>query len=288
MIKTFSLIFNLNKKDIACLRILEGLRNSYKFIPLTKIVERYHYKNKRELIEIIKKLNKLKLIEYGIIGEEEGFRLRNISFTILAFWDLWKQGVIKEIVTIIGQGKEAKVYLAKDFQENFLIVKEHLYSGKAFEHFKKSLAYLSIKWRINQLKILDYKIDVPRAKAQIEAQVLNKLKNYNVPKFITINRHIIVEEFIEFEGKPAPLLREVEIENPKELKEDLLDHYNKIYEKEGIIHGDLSESNILINEKGFYLIDWPQAVPKDIENGDLLYKRDIENLNNFFFRKYKI
>ncbi len=288
MVKDFFLIFDLNKKDIACLRILEGLRNSFRFVPLSKVIERYGYDNKKELVDIIKKLNKLKLIEYGQIGDEKGFRLRNRAYTVLAFWDLWKQGIIKKIERIIGIGKEAKVYLATDFKNEYVVVKEHLYSGKAFEHLKKSLAYLAIRWRINQLGIFDYKVDVQRAKAQIEAKVLQKLKGYRVPKFITINRHMIVEEFIEMNGIPAPLLREVKIENSKELKEDLIEYYFAIYERKEIVHGDLSENNILINEEGFYIIDWPQAIPKSMEKSKEIFERDINNLKNFFKRKYNI
>jgi len=98
----------------------------------------------------------------------------------------------------------------------------------------------------------------------------------------------LVLEFISFQNEKAPNLNEIEIENAKELKEDILNEYEKIYKNEKIVHGDLSGENILINEEGFYIIDWPQAIPSTIDFGEDVYKRDINNLTKFFKRKYGI
>ena len=56
-----------------------------------------------------------------------------------------------------------------------------------------------------------------------------------------------------------------------------------------LIHGDLSEYNILISNSGkFVFIDWPQSVAtNDPSSGELL-TRDISNLVNFFARRYSV
>jgi RIO kinase 2 len=71
--------------------------------------------------------------------------------------------------------------------------------------------------------------------------------------------------------------------------------------KLGIIHGDLSEFNILIDSEGdFVIIDWPQAIEvgkkgkldklpfEEVEYDEEYYlKRDLENLLRYF-KKYGI
>jgi RIO kinase 2 len=36
------------------------------------------------------------------------------------------------------------------------------------------------------------------------------------------------------------------------------------------------------------LIDWPQAVPVDHQNAEELLRRDVENVLNYFERKYGV
>lgn len=51
----------------------------------------------------------------------------------------------------------------------------------------------------------------------------------------------------------------------------------------GIVHGDLSEFNILVDEKGPVIIDLPQAVDAAANNNaSRMLKRDVDNLANYF------
>ena len=57
----------------------------------------------------------------------------------------------------------------------------------------------------------------------------------------------------------------------------------------GVIHGDLSGFNIVVTKDGkVLLIDWPQAVSVDHQNADELLRRDVENVLNYFMRKYGV
>ncbi|NVM04641.1 MAG: tyrosine protein kinase, partial [Candidatus Helarchaeota archaeon] len=61
------------------------------------------------------------------------------------------------------------------------------------------------------------------------------------------------------------------------------------YSKAKLIHGDLSEYNILITpELDIVIIDWPQWVPYDHPNFKFYLKRDISNILKFFKRKYDV
>ena len=87
---------NLNPKDIAVMRIIEGLRTAFEYVPVSKIKERFNYGNKVILNQILNKLNKLELIEHNFMKGEDAYRLKSLGYETLAFWDLKKQGVIKK------------------------------------------------------------------------------------------------------------------------------------------------------------------------------------------------
>jgi RIO kinase 2 len=88
--------------------------------------------------------------------------------------------------------------------------------------------------------------------------------------------------------------------DPEEFFWKLMAEVKKTY-KLGIIHGDLSEFNILIDSEGdFVIIDWPQAIEvgkkgkldklpfEEVEYDEEFYlKRDIENVVRYF-KKYGI
>jgi RIO kinase 2 len=56
----------------------------------------------------------------------------------------------------------------------------------------------------------------------------------------------------------------------------------------GIIHADLSEFNIMVDESGPKIIDWPQAVEVTHPHAQELLERDLVNVLRFFERKYRI
>ncbi len=57
---------------------------------------------------------------------------------------------------------------------------------------------------------------------------------------------------------------------------------------EGIIHADLSEYNILMEEGRCVIIDWPQWIETSHPNAQTILERDIDNILTFFRRKYQI
>ncbi len=282
----------MDKIHAAILRILAGLRYAFEWIPYSKLKERITYPES-EIKKRLRELNKAKAIQmsYNPVLKEWTFKITQKGLDLIALWDLKRNDVIKQLGTMIGEGKEALIYSALTPDDEWVIIKFHRYYGHEFTKIKKSLAYIAIKWRIKELKIEEYKIDIPRAKAQIEHYVLQRLSDrYPVPEPISWNRHVVVMKMIyDYPGIPAKDLRQVKLENPKEWLNDILETYNQIVEKEGIVHGDLAPDNILVKQDGtFYVIDWPQAVPKDFEGAEELYKRDVQNIKEFFKKKYGV
>ena len=52
----------------------------------------------------------------------------------------------------------------------------------------------------------------------------------------------------------------------------------------GIIHGDLSEFNVLVAKQGLVIIDLPQAVQATANNAFAIFERDLKQLSAFFGR----
>jgi len=282
----------LDKYHIAILRILCGLSKAFYWIPFSKICEKCSYPKeliKEKLRELVKA--KYAMVSYVAQYKEHGFRITHKGLDALCIWDYKKHNIIKEVCTVIGEGKEAKIVSAISPEGEWLIIKFHRYYALEFRKIRKSLNFAAIYWRIKQLKIEDYMIDVPRAKAQIEYYVLNKLKGkYPVPEPVSINRHSVVMKMICDEpGIPAKDLRRVKLVDPEVWYKDILETYNQTVEKEKIVHGDLGPDNILITKDGeFYFIDWPQAVPKDFSGAKELYERDIKTIKEYFEKEYGI
>ncbi len=272
----------VDKRDIAILRVIDGLRSTYLWVPVNEIIKRLPW-GRVEIKRRIRELEKNKLIVWrsrGWSGIPE-VRITERALDTLAIWDFAKHGVFDRLGAVIGEGKEAKVVLAiKD--EEPIVIKFHRFYTAEFEKIEKSLAYASLMWRKEELRLVDKPIDVPRAKAQIEFFALNKLyKKIPVPKPIAINRHAIAMGFIGQDFIPAPLLKDVEPE--AEWEEEILENYERAL-KEGIVHGDLSEFNIMVHDE-LYFIDWPQAVPRSYMLAEELERRDKERIREFFRKK---
>jgi len=281
----------VDKIDIAILRVLDGIRGSFEYAWSKKIIEKLPYK-----AEVVKKrllkLNKLKMIEIKNYEKEVGCKILQKGLDILAIWNFKKHGIIKYILTKIGEGKESVIYSAISPSNEYLILKFHRYYAAEFEKIKKSLAFSAIKLRGEELRIEDYKIDIPKAKAQVEFYTMKKLweKGFKVPKPIDLDRHVVSMEMIyDFPGIPSKLLKDVILEDPKMMKEEIVNEYLNIVEKGQIVHGDFSEFNVMVKQNGnFFIIDWPQAVPTTYELAEELKKKDLENILNFFKKKYNV
>src|SRR6202012_5451243 len=102
-----------------------------------------------------------------------------------------------------------------------------------------------------------------------------------VPKpYGYFNDVLLMEMVTDAEGDPAPRLGEVD------LPESLALEYHAFLIRQvvrmlaiGLIHGDLSEFNVLIGRDGPVIIDLPQGVNPAGNNGALaMLQRDVNNL----------
>jgi RIO kinase 2 len=79
-----------------------------------------------------------------------------------------------------------------------------------------------------------------------------------------------------------------DIVNPRQTLYDILRGIGVAYQHD-IINCDLSEYNILIDINSHpWIIDWPQSVSRRHPNADLLIRRDISNVVNFFNKRFHL
>ena len=64
----------------------------------------------------------------------------------------------------------------------------------------------------------------------------------------------------------------------------MLDFIKRLYQKANLVHGDLSEFNILYHNQNPVVIDISQAVDIEHPKAEIFLVRDIKNTFNFFER----
>ena len=110
------------------------------------------------------------------------------------------------------------------------------------------------------------------------------LSGANVPQTFSFTDNSILMQYVGDFDIAAPKIKDVILssEQTQELYERVLKNI-EIFRENGIVHGDLSEFNILFWNDEIYIIDFPQAIDmRTNPNADDLYLRDLENIKKFF------
>jgi RIO kinase 1 len=105
-----------------------------------------------------------------------------------------------------------------------------------------------------------------------------------VPRPIAAERNVLVMEYVGGEAERGRRLAEVHIENPETAFEVVREYTRRLYDS-GLIHGDLSEYNVVVHEGELYVIDLGQAVTVHHPNAREFLERDCENVAAFFARQ---
>ena len=233
-----------------------------------------------ETLYRLKKVHKLDLIIRDSSKSEIGYTLNSIGYDLLALHTLVEKNIISQLGPLIGKGKESDVYSCMDDKEDIYALKIYRIGRTSFKKVKKYRNIIGERGHFSWLY-------VNRLAAKKEYEALKKIYalNLNTPKPIGYNRHIIVMEYLR--GKE--LIYYKDIDDPNYIFKQIIDQIRIIYQKANMIHGDLGEFNIVLDEIGnILIIDWMQWVPGDHPNAHKILKRDIENLCVYFEKKFNI
>jgi RIO kinase 1 len=202
-------------------------------------------------------------------------------------------GLIDDVIRPLMSGKEAAVYLVESRGE-LRVAK--VYKDAQKRSFKHRTDYTegrkvrnSRRQRAMEKRSKFGREEIEAAWRTAEVDAIRRLReaDVRVPEPFEFYEGVLVMELIEGEpGLPAPRLIDVELKpsEARSLHRILLVEIVKML-CAGVVHGDLSDFNVLLREDGPVIIDFPQAVdPSFNNNAKKLFIRDVDNISSFLAR----
>ena len=203
------------------------------------------------------------------------------------------EGIIDSVVRQLMSGKEAMVFVVRAGGE---VRCAKVYKEAERRSFRQAVDYTENRKTKNSrqaramAKGTRYgRQSQERAWQSAEVDALHRLAaaGVRVPKPYNFHEGVLVMELVvDAEGNAAPRLNDVEFsaEEAREFHQRLIGEVVRML-CAGVIHGDLSEFNILAGADGPVIIDLPQAVDAAGNNhAPAMLERDVANLRNFFGR----
>lgn len=202
--------------------------------------------------------------------------------TRMVVFDLLNTGIIYEVNGVVSSGKEARIYWGKNKEGKDLAVKIYLTSSAEFK--KGMLKYIEGDPRFKNIKRDTRSLIATWAQKEFRNLEEACQAKVRVPKPVVVRSNVLVMEFIGKDGVSAPLLREALPSNPERIYRMLINSVKRLYQKAKLVHGDLSEYNIMMWKGLPVIIDMSQSVMLEHPMADFMLTRDLTNLNRFFSR----
>lgn len=192
-----------------------------------------------------------------------------------------------ELGHAIKTGKEGDVYFARKFdkeQDGRRAIKMYRVTSA---NFKKISQYITRDYRFKTIKGNLRKVIMAWSQKEFRNLNLCHKAQMNVPyPYIQMN-NVIVMQYID-----GGMLKDIYLEDPEDFFEQLLEQLYIMRHEAKLVHGDLSEYNIMVQDQTPYIIDVGQAMSikneDDFNSFKDLYERDIKVVVNFFNRKYNL
>jgi len=200
-------------------------------------------------------------------------------------------GLIDEVIHPLMSGKEADVFVVRCGAE---IRCAKIYKDAMKRSFKKAAQYTEGRKVRNSRRARAMEKGSRFGRRQqeetwqnAEVDALYRLAGagVRVPQPYGCYDGVLLMELITDEtGEVAPRLNDVTMSADQAMEDHaLLMLYVMRMLCAGIVHGDLSEFNVLVNEQGPVIIDLPQAVDAAANNNArAMLERDVRNLTDYY------
>lgn len=206
---------------------------------------------------------------------------------------LLEDGLIDDVIRQLMSGKEAMVFVVR--------CGDDVRCAKVYKEANKRAFRQSVDYTENR-KVKNSRQARAMAKgtrygreaqeeawqnAEVDALYRLAAAGVRVPKPYNFHAGVLLMELVtDADGNAAPRLNDVEF-TPEQARS----HFQFLLKQvvlmlcAGVIHGDLSEFNILISHEGPVIIDLPQAVDAAGNNhAKAMLERDVRNLTDYFGR----
>ena len=200
-------------------------------------------------------------------------------------------GLIDEVIHPLMSGKEADVFVVRCAAE---LRCAKIYKDAVKRSFKKAAQYTEGRKTRNsrRARAMEKGSKYGRKQqeetwqnAEVEALYRLARAGVRVPQpFGCYDNVLLMELITDGEGDIAPRLNDV-VMSAEQAREDhtLVMHYVMRMLCAGLVHGDLSEFNVLVGEEGPVIIDLPQAVDAAANNNaQSMLERDVKNMTEYY------
>jgi RIO kinase 1 len=201
-------------------------------------------------------------------------------------------GVVDEVLSQLMSGKEATVYVVRCGDE---IRCAKVYKEAAKRSFKQAVQYQEGRKSKNsrRQRAMEKGSKFGRKQqeeswhnAEVDALYRLAEAGVRVPKPFGCFDGVLLMELVTYDddGEVAPRLNDVSM-TPEQAREDHATVMNDVKRMlvAGIVHGDLSEFNVLVDDYGPVIIDLPQAVDAAANNhAKSMLERDVNNMSEYY------
>jgi RIO kinase 1 len=203
------------------------------------------------------------------------------------------EGLVDEVIRQLMSGKEAAVYVVRCGAE---IRCAKVYKEADRRSFKQAVQYQEGRKVRNsrRARAMEKHSKFGRNQQEeiwqtAELDALHRLANagVRVPKpYGCFSGVLLMELITNEEGEVAPRLSDVSMSAEEALKDHaVVMKYVMRMLCTGLVHGDLSEFNVLLGPLGPVIIDLPQAVDATSNNhAEKMIERDIDNMTAYYAR----
>lgn len=210
--------------------------------------------------------------------------------TLMTLHKFLAGGVLRSLDFPVSTGKEANVFRGTTPAGHFVAVKIFRTNTATFKHVLK---YIQGDDRFQG--VAGDKRTLTYAWAQKEFRNLHRCREagVSVPEPIKVLNNVLIMEYLGTEEGNWPKLKELgRLEKPELFYKSITKDFVDIANKAGLVHGDCSEYNILVensNEKEkkqvARIIDVGQGVLRNHPMSVEFLRRDIKNITSYFRRQ---
>ena len=240
----------------------------YEYVPL-QLISSHARIGEEKARNILTYLSDLRVVQ-NRQKDYEGSTFTFIGLSLYSLHRLVRSGKVDAIGKLMGEGKESAVFNCYSEKFGECVVKFHKVGHTSFKKVKEKRDYGDLHFSVLAIR-----------SARNEFRALQKLQGLAVPKVYAWEGNAVLMELID-----AKELYRVRVENPDEVLDMILEEVAKFYRR-GIVHGDLSQYNVLVSEEGIWIIDFPQSVEVGEEGWREILERDVRNIITYFSRTYR-
>lgn len=200
-------------------------------------------------------------------------------------------GLVDEVIRPLMSGKEANVYVVRSGSE---IRCAKVYKEASKRSFKQAVQYQEGRKVRNSRRARAMEKGSKFGRSQqeeiwqsAEVDALYRLASagVRVPQpYGCFDGVLLMELVTDEDGQVAPRLNDVSM-SAEQAREDhaVMMQYVMRMLCAGLVHGDLSEFNVLVDEYGPVIIDLPQAVDAAANNhAQWMLERDVANMTTYY------